>query len=103
MWEIGDRVAVTDLGMVSQENYGIEIKIGYKGTIINFLKVDVPWNPDEIIKFLVEFDESMGGHSGNGAYKGKRGHCWWFDYCLDKFTATDGISIEQVKRKNNFY
>ena len=65
MWEIGDRVAVTDLGMVSQENYGIEIKIGYKGTIINFLKVDVPWNPDEIFKFLVEFDEPMDGHDGN--------------------------------------
>ena len=42
MWEIGDRVAVTDLGKVSQENYGIEIKIGYKGTIINFLKVAAP-------------------------------------------------------------
>jgi hypothetical protein len=45
----------------------------------------------------------MGGHSGNGAYEGKRGHCWWFDYCLEKVTITDGISIEQVKRKNNFY
>ena len=53
--------------------------------------------------FQVEFDESMGGHSGNGAYKGKRGHCWWFDYCLEKVTATDGIKIERVKRKNNYY
>lgn len=36
MWEIGDRVAVTDLGMVSQENYGIEIKIGYKELLSTF-------------------------------------------------------------------
>ena len=76
-------------------------KIGLMGTVV-VKRTENPIN-DVRDRFLVEFDESMGGHSGNGAYKGKRGHCWWFDYCLDKFTATDGISIEQVKRKNNFY
>lgn len=90
MWEKGTRVKIIG-----------GAKIGLMGTVV----VKHTENPINDIRdrFLVEFDESMGGHSGNGAYKGKRGHCWWFDYCLDKFTATDGISIEQVKRKNNFY
>lgn len=90
MWEKGTRVKIIG-----------GAKIGLMGTVV----VKHTENPVNDIRdrFLVEFDESMGEHSGNGAYKGKRGHCWWFDYCLDKFTATDGISIEQVKRKNNFY
>lgn len=90
MWEKGTRVKIIG-----------GAKIGLMGTVV----VKHTENPVNDIRdrFLVEFDESMGGHSGNGAYKGKRGHYWWFDYCLDKFTATDGISIEQVKRKNNFY
>ena len=90
MWEKGTRVKIIG-----------GAKIGLMGTVV----VKHTENPVNDIRdrFLVEFDESMGGHSGNGAYKGKRGHCWWFDYCLDKFTSTDGIIIEQVKRKNNFY
>lgn len=115
MWKIGDRVAVTDLGMVSQENYGIEIKIGYKGTIINFLKVAAPWSPDEIIKFLVEFDESMDGHDGNdfGKISGKPGHCWWMrgnqDSNLIKWRDNRDCEAPLIckkimkKRKNNFY
>lgn len=90
MWEKGTRVKIIG-----------GAKIGLMGTVV-VKRTETPVN-DIRDRFLVEFDESMGGHSGNGAYKGKRGHCWWFDYCLDKFTATDGISIEQVKRKNNFY
>ena len=85
MWEKGTRVKIIGGS-----------KNRYRGNTENHLN-------DTRDRFLVEFDESMGGHSGNGIYKGKRGHCWWFDYCLDKFTATDGIRIEQVKRKNNFY
>lgn len=86
MWEKGTRVKIIG-----------GAKIGLMGTVV----VKHTENPVNDIRdrFLVEFDESMGGHSGNGAYKGKRGHCWWFDYCLDKFTATDGISIEQVKKE----
>lgn len=90
MWEKGTRVKIIG-----------GAKIGLMGTVV-VKRTENPVN-DIRDRFLVEFDESMGGHSGNGAYKGKWGHCWWFDYCLDKFTATDGISIEQVKRKNNFY
>ena len=90
MWEKGTRVKIIG-----------GAKIGLMGTVV-VKRTENPVN-DIRDRFLVEFDESMGGHSGNGAYKGKPGHCWWFDYCLDKFTATDGISIEQVKRKNNFY
>ena len=86
MWEKGTRVKIIG-----------GAKIGLMGTVV-VKRTENPIN-DIRDRFLVEFDESMGGHSGNGAYKGKRGHCWWFDYCLDKFTATDGISIEQVKRK----
>lgn len=81
MWEKGTRVKIIG-----------GAKIGLMGTVV-VKRTENPIN-DIRDRFLVEFDESMGGHSGNGAYKGKRGHCWWFDYCLDKFTATDGISIE---------
>lgn len=90
MWEKGTRVKIIG-----------GAKIGLMGTVV--VKSTETTVDDIRDRFLVEFDESMGGHSGNGAYKGKQGHCWWFDYCLDKFTATDGIRIEQVKRKNNFY
>lgn len=90
MWEKGTRVKIIG-----------GAKIGLMGTVV-VKRTETPVN-DIRDRFLVEFDESMGGHSGNGAYAGKRGHCWWFDYCLDKFTTTDGIRIEQVKRKNNFY
>lgn len=90
MWEKGTRVKIIG-----------GAKIGIGGTVV----IDNAENHlnDTRDRFLVEFDESMGGHSGNRAYEGKRGHCWWFDYCLDNVTATDGIRIEQVKRKNNFY
>ena len=93
MWEKGTRVKIIG-----------GAKIGLMGTVV-VKRTETPVN-DIRDRFLVEFDESIGsigGHSGNGAYEGKPRHCWWFDYCLDKFTTTDGISIEQVKRKNNFY
>ena len=90
MWEKGTRVKIIG-----------GAKIGLMGTVV-VKRTETPVN-DIRDRFLVEFDESMGGHSGNGAYEGKRGHCWRFDYCLEKVTITDGISIEQVKRKNNFY
>lgn len=93
MWEKGTRVKIIG-----------GAKIDLMGTVV-VKRTETPVN-DIRDRFLVEFDESIGsigGHSGNRAYEGKPGHCWWFDYCLDKFTTTDGISIEQVKRKNNFY
>ena len=115
MWKIGDRVVVTDLGMASQEGYGVEIKIGYKGTIIDFSKVDTLWNSDEIIRFLVQFDEPMGGHDGNdiGKVRGESGHCWWMrgnqDSNLIKWRASRDCEAPLIckkimkKRKNNFY
>ena len=86
MWEKGTRVKIIG-----------GAKIGIRGTVV------IDNTEDGRNRFLVEFDEYMGGHNGNGAYMGKRGYCWWFDYCLDKVVATDGIKIEQVKRKNNYY
>lgn len=90
MWEKGTRVKIIG-----------GAKIGLMGTVV-VKRTENPVN-DIRDRFLVEFDEPMGGHSGNGAYKGKQGYCWWFDYCLDNVTTTDDIRIEQVKRKNNFY
>lgn len=90
MWEKGTRVKIIG---------GAKIGIGETVVIDN---AENHLN-DTRDRFLVEFDEPMGGHSGNGAYKGKQGYCWWFDYRLEKVTATDGIKIEQVKRKNNYY
>lgn len=115
MWKIGDRVVVTDLGKASQEDHGIEIKIGYKGTIINFLAVDVPQIPNEMTKFLVQFDELMGGHDGTNAGKvsGKPGHCWWMRGNLDSnlikwrdnWDCESPLICKKImkKRKNNFY
>lgn len=115
MWEIGDRVAVIDLGTAPQDGFEVEIKIGYKGTIINFIKVFKPWNPDETIRFLVEFDEFIDGHSGNdiGKVMGKPGHCWWMrgsqNSNLIKWRGTKDCEAPLMckkimkKRKNNFY
>lgn len=86
MWEKGTRVKIIG-----------GAKIGIGGTVV------IDNTDDGRNRFLVEFDEYMGGHNGNGAYMGNRGYCWWFDYRLEKVTATDGIKIEQVKRKNNYY
>lgn len=114
-FNIGDRVAVTDLGKASQNDFGVEIKIGYKGTIIDFTKVIRPLNPDETIRFLVEFDEPMGGHDGNdfGKISGKSGHCWWMrgnqDSNLIKWRDNRDCGAPLIckkimkKRKNNFY
>ena len=92
MWEKGTRVKIIG-----------GAKIGLMGTVV-VKRTETPVN-DIRDRFLVEFDEPMDGHDGNdfGKISGKPGHCWWFDYCLEKVTITDGISIEQVKRKNNFY
>lgn len=87
MWEKGTRVRI--------------VKTGITGTVV-IDKAEM-YHKDKRERFLVEFDEPMGGHRGNGAYRGEYGSCWWFDYCSDKVTATDGIKIEQIKRKNNFY
>lgn len=87
MWEKGTRVRI--------------VKTGITGTVV-IGKVE-NYHKGERERFLVEFDEPMGGHRGNGAYRGEYGSCWWFDYCPDKVTTTDGIKIEQIKRKNNYY
>lgn len=111
----GDRVVVIDLGTAQQDDFGVEIKIGYKGTIIDFTKVIRPLNPDETIRFLVEFDKPMGGHSGNdiGKVMGKPGHCWWMrgnqDSNLIKWRDNQDCEAPLIckkimkKRKNNFY
>lgn len=115
MWKIGDRVVVTDLGKASQEDHGIEIKVGYKGTIIDFSRVNNPWNFDETLRFLVQFDEFMDGHNGNGVgrVKGKPGHCWWMqgnpdsnliNWRDDQYCVSPLICKKIMKkRKNNFY
>ena len=90
MWEKGTRVKVI-------KGY----RIGITGTVV--VDKEEKYHKDGMEHFLVEFDKPMGGHDGDGTYRGKNGSCWWFDYCPDKVTATDGIKIEQVKRKNNFY
>ena len=87
MWEKGTRVRI--------------VKTGITGTVV--IDKEEMYRTDKRERFLVEFDEPMGGHRGNGAYMGEYGSCWWFDYCPDKVTATDGIKIEQIKRKNNYY
>ena len=89
MWEKGTRVRI--------------IKSNRSTTPVGIIGTVVYIREDKNDRFIVEFDEPMGGHSGNGAYKGKQGYCWWFDYRLEKVTATDGIKIERVKRKNNYY
>lgn len=115
MWKIGDRVVVTDLGMASQDDFGVEIKIGYKGTVIDFTKISHPDKLDESIRFLIQFDKFIDGHNGNGISQitGKPGHCWRMRGNLDSnlITWRDNRDCESPlickkimkKRKNNFY
>ena len=48
---------------------------------------------------LVEFDENIGGHNGNGVIpgvEGKDGHCWW--YTKDKL---EKVGEEETKKKES--
>ena len=102
MWEKGTRVKIIG-----------GAKIGIGGTVV----IDNAENHlnDTRDRFLVEFDESMGGHSGNGAGKisGKPGHCWWMrgNQNSNLIKWPDGRDCESPlickkimkNRKNNFY
>lgn len=88
MWEKGTRVKIIG-----------GAKIGLMGTVV-VKRTENPIN-DIRDRFLVEFDESMGGHSGNGAYKGKRGHCVM--YCFRPTQWDKYFRKIQSKRKNNYY
>lgn len=72
----GDRVMTTERSV-----NGSSTPKGATGTVIGIL--------GSLSEFCVEFDEAMGGHDGNSVMdgvRGKKGHCWWFDYShADKF------------------
>jgi hypothetical protein len=65
-FKVGDRVRC--IGIV----FGYTIINNRCGKIIN--------SKNSNTRFLVEFDENIGGHDGaNSWIKGKDGHCWWVD------------------------
>lgn len=70
-FKVGDRVAVTvDWVRPKKDAVGTAIKVdSYDSTV------------------LVEFDEHMDGHSGDG--DGKAGHCWWLDFTSVKLINPD--------------
>lgn len=101
MWEKGTRVRIIKSNRSTTP-------VGIIGTVVYIRK-------DKNDRFIVEFDESMGGHSGNGAGKisGKPGHCWWMrgNQNSNLIKWPDGRDCESPlickkimkNRKNNFY
>ena len=88
MWEKGTRVKIIG-----------GAKIGLMGTVV-VKRTETPAN-DIRDRFLVEFDESMGGHGGFPSAKGKNGHCVM--YCLHLTLWDRYFRKIQSKRKNNYY
>jgi len=66
MFKKGSRVFVCD------EMYDSEHLMGHHGTILSKKRNDT--------QYLVEFDNDIGGHDGDGSrVKGMPGHCWWIN------------------------
>ena len=88
-FKIGDRVKCIG---------GYEGAIGKKGTVMSYAKQTNP-------RILVEFDENVNGHDGNGKsdYTGKNGHCWYFENkdleLIPKFKVGDRVRIQGVPAK----
>lgn len=76
-FKVGDRVKAI-------EPVGDSEKIGVCGTVID---VDRGIQP-----YLVEFDEYIGGHDGEGRFPGKGGRLWWCYRCNIEL-------IDQPKKK----
>ena len=45
-------------------------------------------------QILIEFDNNIGGHSGEGAYDGKHGHCWWVNHKALEKTDEKPLNIK---------
>lgn len=112
MWKIGDRVVVTSKALLS--DFEAKFEIGHKGTVIN-IRDNNSIDPEKSVSFLIEFDECINGHDGNGIgkVKGKSGYCWWMRGGLnsdlikwdDFLSCTPLLVCKKIekKRKNNFY
>lgn len=77
--KVGDRIK-------AREDYpGFNVKKGYTAKVCLFNGSNV----------LVEFDEYVDGHNGNASeYKGKDGHCWYFDNVdIRRFTKIEEEEI----------
>ena len=59
-YKIGDRIKIT----IDIHTNGVMVMAGTKATLI-----------EADTNALIEFDEWVHGHSGEG--RGKQGHCWW--------------------------
>lgn len=96
----GDRVVIVSGGV-----WGNKTTIGETGEIV---VVDVTCR----LRYLVVFDNDVGGHSGDGLHeKCKEGHCFWccdsetFDKkecCIEKIKDTDPFVISVNIPKNNY-
>lgn len=101
MWEIGTRVRII-------KSNRLMTQVGIMGTVVYIHK-------DKNDRFIVEFDEPIDGHDGNGygKVKGKEGHCWWMrgnqDSNLIKWRDNQDCEVPLIckkimkNRKNNFY
>ena len=88
MWEKGTRVKIIG-----------GAKIGLMGTVV--VKRTETTVDDIRDRFLVEFDESMGGHDGLIDARGKNGHCVIYYFCSTQWDKY--FRKIQTKRKNNYY
>lgn len=62
-YKVGDRVMTNENSVYYERMYNKTATIVY---IDNGTK-----------RYLLEFDEDVAGHGGNGKFKGKDGHCWY--------------------------
>ena len=90
MWRKGARVRII-------ESDRSTTPVGIKGTVVYT-------SENKNGRFMVEFDERMGGNAMYYTHRGsKPGYWWWFDDSPRRITKTDGITIERIRRKNNYY
>lgn len=84
-FEIGDRVVSTGwCGRGDKKYFGKHLP-NYSGTIIDIVDGAIP-------PILVEFDEFIEGHSGNGLsqVRGKEGHCY---FCFSGELIPEDVSV----------
>ena len=91
MWKIRDRVKII-------KSSKLEARLETKGSVV-YIR-----SHQGRVEILIEFDDYIDGHQGASVdYGGKKGHCWWVIEKSQTIAAKDSITVEKMKRKNNYY
>ena len=87
-YTVGDRVSINKLWNLYSNTSGFS---GLSKNICGMIGTVV----EQGYNILVEFDEHIGGHNGNG--NNKRGHCYWIPQECIVFLESEpnGLNIKQ--------